>query len=389
MSKVVVVTGGTVGIGRATALAFAAEGWSIGLIARDEDRLRATEEELRSLGGIALGIAADVADADAMDAAAARFELELGPIEAWVNNAMATVVSPARSITPDEYRRVTEVTYLGQVHGTLAALRHMSPRRFGTIIQVSSGLGIRSAPLQSAYCGAKAAVRGFTDSLRSELIHDGLDAIQLTVIYLPAVNTPQFDWARNHTGQRQTAPSPVFDPRLCAAAILFAANHRRREIWVGRSTAQMALGQALAPGLLDRSAASMWDAQLDGEAPATPQGNLYDPVPGDPGIDGRFGDKVKSTRTEFWTSRNRDALLAGLLGAGALGAATLAAPPVMLAGMLAGMLARPRMRKRVPVAAVRMAAGLVGSSIPGMLARAAPAAAPAGLRRWTQPQSAR
>ncbi len=383
MGKVVVVTGGTAGIGRATALAFAAEGWSIGLIARDAARLRATEEELSGLGGIALGIAADVADAEAMEAAAIQFERELGPIEAWVNNAMATVISPAPGITPEEYRRVTEVTYLGQVYGTLAALRQMSPRRRGTIIQVSSGLGIRSAPLQSAYCGAKAAVRGFTDSLRSELIHDGLDAIQLTVIYLPAVNTPQFDWARNHTGQRQKAPDPVFDPRLCAAAILFAAGHRRREIWVGRSTAQMALGQALAPRLLDRVAASAWEAQLDGEAPPAPEGNLNHPVPGDPGVDGRFGDRVKRTRSEFWTSRNREALLAGLLGAGALGAVTLAAPAVMLAGMLT----RPRMRRRLPVAAARVAAGLVGSSVPGMLARAA-AAAPAELRRRTRTAAA-
>ncbi len=386
MGKVVVVTGGTVGIGRATAMAFAAEGWSVGLIARDEERLRATETELRALGVTALGIAADVADADAVDAAATRFEEELGPVEAWVNNAMSTVVSPARTITPDEYQRVTAVTYLGQVHGTLAALRHMTPRRRGFIIQVSSGLGIRSAPLQAAYCGAKAAVRGFTDSVRTELVHDGLGDIQLTMIYLPAVNTPQFDWARNHTGLRQTAPAPVFDPRLCAAAILFAAKHRRREIWVGRSTAQMALGQALAPGLLDRKAASMWDAQLqDGEVPTTPEGNLFQPVGGDPGIDGRFGDTVKSTRTEFWTSRSRDALLAGLLGAGVLGAASLAAPAVMLAGILT----RPRVRQRLPAAAARVAAGMVGSSVPGMLARAAAVAAPAELRRRAKAAAAR
>lgn len=344
MNKVVVVTGGTVGIGRATAQAFAGKGWSVGILARDEERLRSTEADLRKLGVTALGIAADVADAAAVDAAAARFELELGPIGAWVNNAMATVVSPARDITPEEYRRVTEVTYLGQVHGTLAALRHMSPRRQGTIIQISSGLGIRSAPLQAAYCGAKAAVRGFTDSIRSELLHDGLDAIRLTIVYLPAVNTPQFDWARNHTGSRQTAPDPVFDPRLCAKAVLFAAEHRRREIWVGRSTAQMAVGQALAPGLLDRKAASMWDAQLQaGETPSVPEGNLFAPVPGDPGIDGRFTDRVKSTRREFWTSRDRDAALAGLAGFGALGVATLAGPAILLAGLLAGIPARPRL----------------------------------------------
>ncbi len=351
MNKVVVVTGGTVGIGRATARAFAAKGWSIGIIARDEERLRSTEAELRGLGVTALAIQADVADAAAVDAAAARFELELGPIDAWVNNAMATVISPAASITPEEYRRVTDVTYLGQVHGTLAALRYMTPRDRGTIIQISSGLGIRSAPLQSAYCGAKAAVRGFTDSVRAELIHDGLKGIQLTIVYLPAVNTPQFDWARNHTGSRQNAPDPVFDPRLCAAAVLFAAEHRRREILVGRSTLQMALGQTVVPGLLDRAAASMWSAQLvDQEAPTTPEGNLFAPVPGDPGIDGRFAERVKSTRREFWTSRQRDTALAGMVGLGVLGVTTLAAPAVLLAGLMARapFLPRPRMRPPLP-----------------------------------------
>ncbi len=341
-NKVVVVTGGTVGIGRATVRAFAEKGWSVGIIARDEARLRAIETELRGLGVAALGISADVADVAGVDAAAVRFEAELGPITVWVNNAMATVVSSARDITPEEFARVTDVTYLGQVHGTLAALRHMTPRKCGTIIQISSGLGIRSAPLQSAYCGAKAAVRGFTDSLRSELIHDGLGAIQLTVVYLPAVNTPQFDWARNHTGRRQTVPDPVFDPRLCAAAVLFAATHRRREIWVGRSTLQMAVGQRLVPGLLDRQAASMWKAQLQGdEAPTVPEGNLFAPVAGDPGIDGRFGDRTKPTQGEFWTSRNRDAALAGVVGLGVLGVATLAAPAVLMAGLLSRAPIRP------------------------------------------------
>ncbi len=344
MNKVVIVTGGTVGIGRAIARLFAAKGWSVGIIARDETRLRSTEAELARLGVASLGISADVADAAAVDAAAARFELELGPITAWVNNAMATLVSPAGSITPDEFRRVTDVTYLGQVHGTLAALRHMAPRGRGTIIQISSGLAFRSAPLQSAYCGAKAAVRGFTDSIRAELIHDGLKNIQLTIVYLPAVNTPQFDWARNHTGQLQTAPDPVFDPRLCAAAVLFAAEHRRREILVGRSTVQMALGQALAPGALDRKAATMWDSQLEEhEAPKVPEGNLFIPVGGDPGVDGRFADRVKSTRREFWTSRQRDTALAGLVGLGVLGVTALAAPAIMVAGLLSRAPLRPRL----------------------------------------------
>ena len=330
MAKVAVVTGGTVGIGRATARLFAERGWSVGVIARDEARLRSVETELRGLGVECLGIAADVADAAAVDAAAGRIEAELGSIAAWVNNAMATVVSPARDITSDEYKRVTEVTYLGQVHGTLAALRVMTPRDTGAIIQVSSGLAIRSAPLQSAYCGAKAATRGFTDSVRSELIHDNVK-ITLSIVYLPAVNTPQFDWSRNHTGRAQKAPEPIFDPRLCAEAILFAAENPRREIWVGRSVAQMGAIQRLSPHLGDRVAARMWDGQLEDFLPAHPNGNLFEPVAGDPGIDGRFSDRSKVTRSEFWTSRQRDVFYGTLASVALLG---MSGPLLMGAAVL-------------------------------------------------------
>ena len=338
MAKVAVVTGGTVGIGRATARLFAERGWSVAVLARDEARLRSTETELRGLGVKVLGITADVADAAAVNAAADRIESELGPIAAWVNNAMATVVSPARDITPEEYKRVTEVTYLGQVHGTLAALRVMTPRNGGAIIQVSSGLGFRSAPLQSAYCGAKAAVRGFTDSIRSELIHDSVK-ITLSLVYLPAVNTPQFDWARNHTGRAQKAPEPIFDPRLCAEAILFAVDNPRREIWVGRSTAQMGALQRLSPHLADKAASKMWDAQLDEFPPAHPDGNLFEPVAGDPGIDGRFSDRSKVTRTEFWTSRQRDVVYGTLASMALLG---ISGPLLMGAAVLKTV---DRMRK--------------------------------------------
>ncbi len=349
MAKVAVVTGGTVGIGRATARLFAERGWSVGVIARDEERLRTTEAELRGLGVSALGIAADVADATAIEAAAVRLEAELGPIDAWVNNAMATVIGPARSITPEEFRRVTDVTYLGQVHGTLAALALMTARNRGSIVQVSSGLGFRSAPLQSAYCGAKAAVRGFTDSLRAELIHDGLQ-VRLSIVYLPAVNTPQFNWARNHTGRAQYAPDPVFDPRLCAEAIVFAAEHPRREIWVGRSVAQMGTLQRVSPGLSDRLAARMWEGQLEDKPVERPEGNLFEPIAGEAGVDRRFTSRVKTSRREYWTSRQREvvvgAIATGIVGAGLV---TVGGPLLMGAALLRAM-PRPNRLPRPSIA---------------------------------------
>ena len=206
MARVAVVTGGSAGIGLATAHLFAARGWSAAILAREPARLAAAEAALGAYDRAVLAIAADVSDAEAVDAAAERIERELGPIRARINNAMSTIVNPADRISPDEYRRVTETTYLSQVFGTLAALRHMKPRNRGAIVQVSSGLGIRAAPLQAPYCAAKFAVSGFTDALRAELIHDCVD-VSLSVVYLPAVNTPQFNWARNRTGHAQQAPT--------------------------------------------------------------------------------------------------------------------------------------------------------------------------------------
>ena len=316
-SQVAVITGGTQGIGRATAQAFAREGWSVAVLGRGEARLQSTEAELKGLGVRALAVKVDVTDAAAVEAAATRIETELGPIAVWVNNAMATVVGPVETISPDEFRRVTDVTYHGQVFGTLAALRLMRPRKFGHIIQVSSGLAIRSAPLQAAYCGAKRAVTGFTDSLRAELLHDEAD-VHLTVVYLPAVNTPQFDSQRNHTGHAQNAPDPVYDPRLCAEAILAAVRAPVRDVWVGRSVLEMATAQSIAPNVADAQAAKMWEAQLRPGPPLRPEGNLFEPAPGDLGIDGPFRDRVKSTRSEFFTSRARDAVEAGVTGLGNL-----------------------------------------------------------------------
>ncbi|TXM70565.1 SDR family oxidoreductase [Methylobacterium sp. WL120] len=324
MARVAVVTGGTAGIGLATAHLFASRGWAVAVIARDVGRLRSTAAALAAYGRPVLTISADVSDAEAVDAAAARIEAELGPIRAWVNNAMSTVVSPADRITPAEYRRVTETTYLSQVYGTLAALRYMKPRNRGAILQVSSGLGFRAAALQAPYCAAKFAVSGFTDSLRCELIHDKSD-VSLSVIYLPAVNTPQYKWTRNRTGRDQNAPDPVYDSRLCAEAIVFAAEHPRREVWVGRSTVMMAAAQALVPGFADKKAAEMWPKQMTDEDMADRAGNLDAPVPGDVGIDGRFGDRTKATRTAFWTSRERDLLMAGFAGIALVGLASAAA----------------------------------------------------------------
>jgi short-subunit dehydrogenase len=312
MTRVAVVTGGSAGIGLASAEALARKGWSVAIVARDPGRLEEAVTFLRRYGGSVLSISADVADATAVDAAADRVERDLGPITAWVNNAMSTVVAPADRISAAEYARVTATTYLSQVHGTLAALRHMKPRGRGTIIQVSSGLAIRAAPLQAAYCGAKFAVTGFTDALRSELIADRID-VALSVIYLPAVNTPQFGWSRNHTGQQQVAPDPVFDPRLCADAIVHAIEHPSREVWVGRSTLMMALGQAVAPSYADRKASDMRDVQLGGPIPER-SGNLDELVAGPAAIDGRWTDRVLPTRTEFFTSRQRDAFLMAAAG---------------------------------------------------------------------------
>ena len=223
---IAVVTGASAGIGRATAREFAARGCDVAILARNTARLEAAADELREEGVRALPITADVADAEAMEAAAELVETELGPIDIWVNNAMATIFAPFERITATEFRRGTEVTYLGQVHGTMAALPRMRERNRGTIVNIGSALAYRAIPLQSVYCGAKYAVRGFTDSLRTELLHDG-SAVRLVMVHLPAVNTPQFDWALNKTGKRPQPVPPIFQPEVAARAIVDAALHPR------------------------------------------------------------------------------------------------------------------------------------------------------------------
>ncbi|HST76174.1 MAG TPA: SDR family oxidoreductase [Acetobacteraceae bacterium] len=319
MNSIVVVTGATAGVGRATAREFARRGCRLGLMARGQDQLDATAAELRDMGAEVCAVSVDMADADAVERAAERVEQALGPIDIWVNNAMATVFAPVRETSPAEFRRATEATYLGAVNGTMAALKRMAARNRGTIVQVGSALSYRAIPLQAAYCGAKYAIRGFTDSLRCELIHDRLK-VHLTMVHLPAVNTPQFDWARNHMTKRAQPVPPIFQPEVPARAIAFAATHRRREIWLGWPTVKAILANKVAPGLLDRYLARKgYDTQLGPEPhdPSEP-GNLFEPLPGDPGAHGRFDAQSRDTSSELFTSRHRDAFAGGLLMLGAL-----------------------------------------------------------------------
>jgi NAD(P)-dependent dehydrogenase (short-subunit alcohol dehydrogenase family) len=271
--KVVVVTGASAGLGRSIADAFATEGANVALLARDGEALEELEAELRRRGGQAIGLACDVSDATAIAEAAERIEAELGPIDVWVNDAMTSVFAPIAETTPEEFRRVTEVTYLGYVYGTMAAVKHMRRRGYGVVVQVGSSLSYRGIPLQSAYCGAKHAIRGFTDSLRSELIHERIN-IRLVMVQLPAMNTPQFDWARTHMAHQPRPVAPVIQPEVAARAIVAAARGSSREVWLGVSTAKVILASMLAPGLLDRLLArSAFEAQ---ERPTAVQPDRHD-----------------------------------------------------------------------------------------------------------------
>ena len=315
MSRIVVITGAGAGVGRAAAAAFAREGCDVALLSRDPDRLETAAVELRQFGVRALPIPTDVADAAAVEAAADRVERELGPIDVWVNVAMATVFAPVSKLRPEEIRRGTEVTYLGQVHGMMAALKYMRPRNHGSIVNVGSALAYRSVPLQSVYCGAKFAIRGFTDSLRSELIHDGCE-VTLSMVDLPAVNTPQFDWALNKMGRKAQPVPPIYQPEVPARAIVFAAFHPRRQIWVGFPTVVAVLANRIAPGLIDRYLAKNgYEGQLtDTQQPADAPSNLFEPVPGPYGAHGRFDSRHPRTGSwEMFTSRHRTAFWACVL----------------------------------------------------------------------------
>jgi short-subunit dehydrogenase len=293
--KVVVVTGASAGVGRAVVAEFARQGALLGLIARGRERLEAAKREVEEAGGKAIVLPADVADARQVEEVAERVERELGPIEVWVNNAMTTIFAPFAEITPEEFQRATEVTYLGQVYGTMAALKHMKSRDRGAIVQVGSALAYRSIPLQAPYCGAKHAIVGFTDSLRSELIHDR-SRIHVTVVHLPAMNTPQFNWCRTRLPRHPQPVPPIFQPEVAARAIVWAASHKRREVYVGWPTVKAIYGQEVAPSYADRYLAkNAYDGQQTAE-PVSPQrpDNLFEPVAGDYGAHGIFDERAKT-----------------------------------------------------------------------------------------------
>lgn len=304
-NKVVVITGGSAGIGRATARAFAENGAKVAVLARGAERLDDTVQELRALGAEVMSVQADVADADQVENAAQQIEETLGPIDIWVNNAMATVYGPFKQIKPEEYRRVTEVTYLGMVYGTMAALKRMLARGSGVIVQVGSSLAYRSIPLQSPYCGAKHGIRGFTDSIRSELIHDQ-SRVHITMVQLPALNTPQFDWGRSYLPHRVQPLPPVYQPEVAADAILFAAGHRKREIYVGWQTVKVMWGNKIIAGWIDRILArrGYYGQQADEpEDPARPH-NLWEPVAGHQGSHGRFDSLAQPTSLQWWAAKH-------------------------------------------------------------------------------------
>jgi len=296
----VVVTGASAGLGRAIALKFARERCRVSLIARSAEGLDSAKREIEAFGGQALAFALDVSDAAAIFQAADETAQRWGTIDIWINNAMVTMFSPVSEMSAEEFRRITEVTYLGYVHGTMAALKHMRPRNSGTIIQIGSALSYRAIPLQSAYCGAKFAIRGFTDSLRSELLHDR-SGIRLTMLQLPAVNTPQFDWARNRFPFRPQPLPPIFQPETIADRVFRAARNPPREIWIGFSALKAIAGTLAAPGLLDRYLAkSGYDGQVSEErAPPDPTDNLFAPAPFGHVVRGRFSRQARNRVVPF------------------------------------------------------------------------------------------
>jgi short-subunit dehydrogenase len=312
VTRVVAITGASAGVGRAAARAFARDGAAVGLIARGRERLEAAAAEARSLGCGAAPVEADVSDPDQVEAAAAEIEEKLGPIDVWVNNAMTTVFAPVSDTTPAEFARATQVTYLGSVWGTMVALRRMRPRDAGTIVQVGSALAYRGIPLQAAYCGSKHALQGFLESLRAELLHEGSN-VRVTMVQLPALNTPQFTWSRAKLSRAPQPVPPIYQPEVAADAIVWAASHPRRELMVGWPTVRAIVGNAVAPGIADRYLAragveaQLSDRPLDRDRPD----NLFDPVPGEQAAHGPFDEGSRTRSLQLQITKHRRSLLAG------------------------------------------------------------------------------
>ena len=308
----IVVTGASSGVGRAIARRFGERGARVALIARGLEGLDGARREIEGAGGQALVLPLDIADAEAVDAAAAYIVERWGRIDTWINNAMVSVFAPIAEMDAAEFRRVTEVTYLGYVHGTLAALRYMRERDAGAILQIGSALAYRSIPLQSAYCAAKAAIRGFTDSLRCELAHDRSN-IRLSMLQLPAVNTPQFEVVRNKLGKHAQPVPPIYQPEVIADAVEHVLAHPVREMWIGTSTIKAIVGQRLIPGWLDRYLARKgYETQVTDELPPTYDDNVDRPLPGDRGAHGSFDARSRGRSIELWLRMHR-----GLIGLGA------------------------------------------------------------------------
>ncbi len=313
-NKIVVITGASAGVGRATSIAFAKHGCQIALIARGNDGLEGAKNDVEKNGGTARIYAVDVSDSNAIAQAADKIESEMGPIDIWINNAMCSVFAPIKQITPEEFKRVTEVTYLGQVYGTMAALKHMLPRNAGTIVLIGSALAYRGIPLQSAYCGAKHGVEGFFESLRCELIHDQSN-IHLTIVQLPAMNTPQFGWVMNKLPNKPKPMGTVFEPEVAAKAIVFAATHQRRQIYVGAPTFEAIIANKIAPGLMDKYLGKIgYKGQQTAEKkdPNHPN-NVWHPLPGDRGPHGAFGKEAHHQSIALWIVMHRELGWFGLL----------------------------------------------------------------------------
>lgn len=316
---VVVITGASAGLGRSIARTFARNGYDVSLLARGVDGLKGAQKEIEEMGRKAVFFQVDVADANAIEEAAAKTEEQLGPIDVWVNNAMTSVFSPVKEMQADEYKRVTEVTYLGQVYGTLSALKRMLPRDKGKIILVGSALAYRGIPLQSAYCGSKHAIQGFFDSLRAELLHDK-SKVSATMVQLPAMNTTQFGFVKSRLPNKPMPMGEIFQPDVAAEAILYAVDSDRREINVGFPTLQAIIGNKIAPWFADFVLAKNGYKGQQTDEPDDPnrQHNLWDPLPGDHGAYGSFGDQSADFSPQLWATMHRKALWSSALALGSL-----------------------------------------------------------------------